>query len=247
MDTDRSSEPTQGPSRSASWNRRAVVLFAVILTMLTGIGLANWLYRPKSPTGLPPDAGVSQAVELMKGTLQVEAGDLRFVTSLDTTGSTPLPDSARARRLSEAAFRLEQAHARSRFDPRIECLLGHVALASDRLALAERRYRSAVSLNPGYAEARLGLGVTLARRAAGEDNRGSARGHRLEAIAQLAAVVDSDAFVLPALFDRVLLLIDVGRLDEARTLTDRYERLDPGSIWTGILRRRIDEITSQSS
>src|SRR5262245_53735126 len=116
MDIDRSLEPPPGPRRSASWNRRAIVLFAIILTVLAGIGVANWLYRPTPPAGLPPDAGVIQAVGLLKGALRVEAGDLRFVTSLDTTLSEPLPDSARARRLSEAAFRLEQAHARSRFD-----------------------------------------------------------------------------------------------------------------------------------
>ena len=247
MEPDRPASDRPDPPHSPSWNRRAVVLFALILTVLAGIGLANWLYRPAPPTGRPPDPAVGAAIGLLRGALQVDTGDLRFATSLDESlFVAPLPDSARFRRLSEAAFRLEQAHARDRFDPRIECLLGHVALAANRLALAERRYRSALSLNPGYGEARLGLGVTLARRAAGEDDRRSARAHRLQAIAQLAAVEETDPFGLPALFDRVLLLIDVGRIDEARRLAERYETLEPGSVWTGFLRRRFDTLESQT-
>jgi hypothetical protein len=247
MEPDRPAPQSHHPPSGASWNRRAVVLFVLILTALTGIGLANWLYRPAPPAGQPPDPAVRDAILLLRGALQVETGDLRFATSIDEdAGAAPLPDSARVRRLSEAAYRLEQAHSRSRFDPRIECLLGHVALASDRLGLAERRYRAALSLNPGYGEARLGLGVTLARRAAGEDDHGSARGHRLEAIAQLAAVGEKDPFALPALFDRVLLLLDVGRLDEARRLTERYALLEPGSVWTGFLRRRFDALDGQT-
>jgi hypothetical protein len=246
MDADRPPSEDPAPTRSAPWNRRAVVLFAIILTALTGIGLANWLYRPAPPKGLPQDAAVKEALELLEGALRVDVGDMRFVTSLGDGGDfEPLPDSARARHLAGAAFRLEQAHARSRFDPRIECLLGHVALASDRLGLAERRYRSALSLNPGYGEARLGLAITLARRATGEDDRGSARGHRLEAIAQLAAIGPRGPFALPALYDRVLLLLDVGRVEEARRLTEHYEQLEPGSAWTGVLRRKFDAIDSQ--
>jgi tetratricopeptide (TPR) repeat protein len=246
MELDRTDPKPVAPTARSFWNSRAVVLFVALLVVLTGIGLASWLYRPAPPSGLPEDGSVASAIELLGGSIDVDSGNLRFVSSLGEGGGVPDPaDSARARRLTEAAFRLEQAQARHRFDPRFDCLLGHVAQASDRLELAERRYRAALSLTPGYGEARLGLGVVLARQAAGEGDRGSARGMRLQAIAQFAAVDESDPFYLPALFDRALLLVEVGRIKEARRLADRYTELEPGSVWSGVLRRRFDPGAAQ--
>jgi tetratricopeptide (TPR) repeat protein len=241
MDIDRP-DPKRAPlAVTSSWNTRAVVLFVVILSLLMGIGLASSLYRPAPPSGLPDDPSVTVALGLLGGSIDVAAGDLRFVSSLGEGSSVPaLPDSSRQRRLIEAAFRLEQGRAKHRFDPRFDCLLGHVALASDRLELAERHYRAALSLSPRYGEARLGLGVALARQALTEGDRSTERALRLQAIAQLAAVDESDPFHLPALFDRVLLLLEVGRTDEARRLAERYAALEPGSVWTGALRRRFD-------
>lgn len=241
MELDQTDPKPVAHAASSSWNRRAVVLFVVLLILLMGIGLASWLYRPTPPSGLPEDPSVASVIELLGGSIEVDSGDLRFVSTLGEGGGVPDPsDSARTRRLTEAALRLEQARARHRFDPRFDCLLGHVAQASDRLELAERRYRAALSLTPRYGEARLGLGVALARQAAGEGDRGSARGLRLQAIAQFAAVDEGDPFYLAALFDRALLLLDVGRIDEARRLADRYTELEPGSVWSGVLRRRFD-------
>lgn len=235
------SPPMSAPPDSPSWNARAVVLFAIILTILAGIGTANWFYRPAPPAGLPSDPAVAAAVAALGGTLEVATGDLRFVSSWGEGEASGAPlDSARFARLTKAAYQLELGRARHRFDPRFDCLLGHVDLAADRLERAERRYRAALSLTPRYGEARLGLGVALARRAAAEGDARSARARRLEAIAQFAAVDERDPFYLPALFDRVLLLIDVGRTDEARRLAIRYEQLEPGSVWTGVLRRRFD-------
>jgi hypothetical protein len=238
-------EPTNArdsnATRAASWNTRAVVLFVVILTMLTGIGVATWLYRPAPPSGLPSDPAVSEALAILGRSLEVDAGDLRFVSSLGESESSGAPfDTTSPARLTRAAFKIEEARARHRFDPRFDCLLGHVALASYRLDLAERRYRAALSLTPQYGEARLGLGVTLARRAALEGSVGSARAQRLEAIAQFAAVDEKDPFYLPALYDRILVLLEVGRGAMARKLAARYETLEPGSVWTRSLERRLD-------
>jgi tetratricopeptide (TPR) repeat protein len=239
MELDRSDPTRTAPGARPSWNMRAVVLFVIILSLLMGIGLANWLYRPPPPSGVPSDSSVVEALALLNGAIDVDSGDLRFATSLGEGRAPDRADSARARRLTEAAFRLEQGRARHRFDPRFDVLLGHVALASDRLELAERRYRAALSLTPRYGEARLGLGVALARQAAVEGDRASARAFKLQAIAQFAAVEESDPFYLPALFDRVMLLLDVGRGGEARSLAAHYTKLEPGSPWTGALQRRL--------
>jgi len=244
MDLDRPDSKPAPPAAKPSWNTRAVVLFVVILTLLMGIGLASSLYRPAPPSGLPSDPSVVAALELLGGSIEVEAGDLRFASSTGESRGVPnFADSARARRLTEAAFRLEQGRAKHRFDPRFDCLLGHVALASDRLELAERRYRAALSLTPRYGEARLGLGVALARQAATDGERASERALRLQAIAQFAAVEEHDPFYRPALYDRVLLLLDVGRMAEARRLAEHYASLEPGSAWTASLRRRLEQVS----
>ena len=241
MEPDRA-DPTPSPRATRpSWTTRAVVVFVSILTLLMGIGLTSWLYRPAAPSGLPQDSSVAEALDLLGGSIEVDAGALRYATSLGEGGSHAPSDTTRDRRLTEAAFRLEQGRARHRFDPRFDCLLGHVALEADRLELAERRFRAALSLTPRYGEARLGLGVTLARRARAEGDQASSRGLLLQAIAQLAAVDESDPFHLPALYDRVLLLLDVGRADEARRLARHYEELEPTSAWTGALRRRFEQ------
>lgn len=241
MEPDRA-DPTPPPRATRpSWNTRAVVLFVVILALLMGIGLTSWLYRPAAPSGLPQDSSVAEALDLLGGSIEVDAGALRYATSLGEGGNHARPQGARDRRLTEAAFRLEQGRARHRFDPRFDCLLGHVALEADRLELAERRFRAALSLTPRYGEARLGLGVTLARRALAEGDRASSRGLRLQAIAQFAAVDEKDPFYLFALYDRVLLLLDVGRTEEAKRLARRYEELEPTSAWTDALRRRLEQ------
>ena len=46
----------------------------------------------------------------------------------------------------------------------------------------------------------------------------------------------------PALYDRILVLLEVGRGAVARKLAARYQALEPGSVWTRTLERRLDGI-----
>jgi tetratricopeptide (TPR) repeat protein len=237
--------PASPPARAArsEWSLKAILLFALVLSFLTIVGLAGWLHRPAPPAGLPDDPAVAAARAMLGDRLTVRAGDLRFASAFDDAEAETVPgaesDSARLARLQSAAGWLEEGRARHRFDPRFSCLLGHLELAAARPRRAERHYRLAVLLAPRYGEARLGLGVALAGRAATEDDERAARAHTLAAIAQLAAVEESDPFHLPALFDRVILLAEVGRMDEARRLAERYAELEPASVWNSILLRRV--------
>ncbi len=199
-------------------------MFVIILSVLTAIGLGSRIYRPPAPSGLPDDPGVSAARALLPGGIEVDADGLAFATSLGESLTARAFDPTRDARLTQAAFRLEQARARHRFDPRYDCLLGHLALAGDRLENAERRYRAALALAPRYGEARLGLGVTLARQAEVAADVGSARAARLEAIAQFAAVEENDRFHPEAWANRITLLRRVGRVEEARRLVQQAER-----------------------
>jgi cytochrome c-type biogenesis protein CcmH/NrfG len=219
--------------------------FAVILVLLAAAGALGLLYRPPAPRGLPHDPAV-EAARAALASLVVDTGNLRFATSLDGADRpAPAPSPADLadphRRLALAERRLLEAAGRHPRDPRIATLLGHVELAAQRLERAERRYRSALALAPRHGEARLGLGVALARQAATRGDARAARRLRLGAIAQLAAVEQGDPFHPHALYDRVLLLIEVGRLAEARRWAERYAELEPGSPWTVSLARAFPD------
>jgi tetratricopeptide (TPR) repeat protein len=211
------------------------------MTVLTGVGLFGRLHHAHGPTGFPADPGVDAARRALGGRLELAVDPLRFASSFDDQASPakPLePDSAVVR-LADAARWMAEARTRHPLDPRVLGLSAHLELAADRLELAERLYREALSLAPRYGEARLGLGVTLARRAATEGDERSARALELQAIAQLTAVSAEDRFFLPALYDRVLLLARVGRMVEARILARRYADLEPESAWSGALLRVV--------
>lgn len=105
---------------------------------------------------------------------------------------------------------------------------------------AERLFRRAVEIAPSYGEARLGFGVTLALRAEVEGGGERSRGLRLRAVSQLAAVAETDPVHDEALYDRVVLLARVGRVEEARHWARRYAARDPGSAWTIHLERELD-------
>lgn len=223
-----------------------MVSFALVLFALTAIGLVSWLHRPPAPSGVPGDAEAAAARAIVGDRLEIEAGELRFATSFDQADSEPIdprlesePDAARLARLGAAAGWLERGQRRHWLDPRYSCLLGHLELAADRLERAERRYRAALLLAPRYGEARLGLGVALARRAQAHGDERTSRALALASIAQFAAVEEDALFYSLALFDRTMLLASVGRLGEARTLAERYAALDPGSVWTAQLLRRV--------
>ena len=234
--------PTPAPASRSDWSTRAIVSFALVLLVLTTIGLVALLHRPPPPSGLPSDPAAAAARAVLGDRLEVDAGDLRFATSFDDPAAelpTPEPDSARMARIGAAMRWLEEGQARHRLDPRFPCLLGHLELAADRLERAERRYRAALLLSPRYGEARLGLGVALARRSQAHGDERTSRALALASIAQFAAVEEDDPFHLMAAFDRVWMLASVGRMAEARALTGRYATLDPGSMWTALLLRRV--------
>ena len=81
------------------------------------------------------------------------------------------------------------------------------------------------------------LGVTLALRADAEQNAELKRSLELQAIAHFAEVRPRDPVHAPALYDRAILLEDVGRHDEALELSRQYLAHDPASVWSRAARR----------
>jgi tetratricopeptide (TPR) repeat protein len=189
---------------------------------------------------LPDDPDVTAAIGLVHARLPMRAGALRFHSAL--AGEAPPGSVFRAgeARLAERAARLlERARTRHRGDPRLEVALAHLDLARQRYALAERRYRAVTDRGVDSPEAYLGLGVAMALQADAERDPLRARMLRLEAIAQFTAVDPRAATVEPALYDRALLLDQVGRRPEALRVMREYAARDSVSPWAGRLRQAL--------
>ena len=73
------------------------------------------------------------------------------------------------------------------------------------------------------------------REAEAESDVNRARALELQAIAQFAAVREGEEPWLAALYDRALLLDQVGRSAEARRWARVYLARDPGGPWAGKL------------
>jgi tetratricopeptide (TPR) repeat protein len=208
--------------------------FLLALLALAALALSTLRTPPRIITGLPEGPRFERMRASLWNRFRVETGELRLRAAL--LGDEGETDAALAI-AAEAPVLAALAHRP--YDPRLHAALAFVNLAARRLTTAERHYREALELTPTYGEARLGLGVTLALRAAAEGDDARARGFRLRAISQLAAVPEADPCYQAALYDRVLLLLRVGRVDEARRWARAYFERDPGSPWAVVLRREL--------
>jgi hypothetical protein len=122
---------------------------------------------------------------------------------------------------------LEAAHRRHRNDPRSLAALAALDMATRNYARAASRYRRACELAPHYGEARLGAGVALAVTADHTPEPWQARALRLQAVAQFAMVDSLDTEFPLALYDRALVLADVGRTTEGAFYAARYLAREP--------------------
>ena len=232
--------PVAEIERRLHWRVLAIGGFIALMVMLAVIAAVSVLVPPRLVAGLPDDADATAASALLHARLPMRAGALRFRSTL--TGEAPpgaVFGAGEARLAERAARLLERAHARRRGDPRLEVALAHLDLARQRHLLAERRYRAVTDRGVDSPEARLGLGVALALQADAARDPLWARMLRLEAIAQFAAVDPRDSTCTVALYDRALLLDQVGRHSEARRAMREYAARDSVSPWAGRLRRAL--------
>ena len=236
--------PTIAPvaeiERRLHWRVLAIGGFIALMVMLAALAAVSVLVPPRLVTGLPGDADVTAASAILHARLPMRAGTLRFRSTL--TGEAPpgtVFGAGEARLAERAALLLERARTRHRGDPRLEVALAHLDLARQRYVLAERRYRAVNDRGVDSPEARLGLGVALALQADAERDPLRSRMLRLEALAQFVAVDARDPTLEPALYDRALLLDQVGRRAEALRVMREYAARDSVSPWAGQLKRAL--------
>jgi hypothetical protein len=226
--------------RRLHWRWIGLAGFPVMILALAVIAGVSLLVPPRRVAGLPDDPEVRSVAAALQGRLPVRAGGLRFRSALTGEAAPDARFDADAARLAdESAAALARAAARHRGDTRLEVALAHLDLARLRVLPAERRYRAVTDRGLDAAEARLGLGLTLALEARTERDPLRARGIRLEALAQFVAVGRDDPAWPVALYDRALLLAELGRGAEAATTAREYLALDPSSPWAGRLRQAL--------
>lgn len=232
--------PVADLGRHIKWPPVAVGVFLAMLGGLLLLAVVA-LFAPSPPVvGLPDDPDARAARELVRGLTPVRGEALRFQSALIAADSSARPIAAAdAWRISAAAALIERARSRAPHDPRLTISMAHLDLARRLYAGAEARYRSAMYFGDHCPDAHLGLGVTLALEAQVERDMVHARSLQLQAIAQFAAVRPRDEPWLAALYDRAVLLGQVGRGDEARRCAEVYLGLDPAGPWAQRLRREM--------
>lgn len=232
--------PVAELERRLSWPALPTMLFLAILALLlTLAGVSLWM-RPSHPAGLPDDGAMLVDAGLPDPALGVLTGDLRF--SAAAFGGQPMPrasDLAELTRAAAADVVLERWARAHPADPRVRAARGALALVRHDYAAAETHYRAASERSPHYAEGRLGWGMALALEAGRTSDPWQRRELMLRAIAQFAAVDRDEPEYMCALYDRVLLLAEVGRRTEALALARRYLAIDPVSSWAERLRREL--------
>lgn len=235
-----SSLPVAEIERRLQWRALPMVVFGVILVGLAVVAVASQFEVPRTQSGLPDDASLGAASSLVEGRTLAETGEFRWTSALLGDGATPVAfapiEQLRAER---AAEHVSHAMARRPGDARVLAAGAALALVRNDWRGAERGYRAALDRNPHYGEARLGLGVTLARRARIEPAPFRPRALQLAAIAQFAAVRAKDPVYPQALWNRAVLLTEVGRRDEARTIARRFLVLESRGPWAEALAERV--------
>ena len=222
--------------RRIRWPVIAVVVFLAMLAAL--LALASFILYAPAPAivGLPDDPDAQAARALVAGLTPVGGGALRFQSALVGADPDARPlTAADAGRLERAAGMIGRAGTRFPGDVRLAVAGAGLDLARRRYARAETGYRSALYFGAHVTDARLGLGVALALEAEAESDVNRARALELQAIAQFAAVREGEEPWLAALYDRALLLDQVGRSAEARRWARVYLARDPGGPWAGKL------------
>jgi tetratricopeptide (TPR) repeat protein len=232
-------EPAAEFERHFQWRWWAMVGFLGLMIGLAAVALASLLVSPRILSGIPDDPDARAAWALIGPGMDLGRLELRFHSELGVVARPDgrvLPEHlARAER---AESLLQSAVRRLPGDPRLHSAIGHLDLVRRRPRHAERAYRAALELAPHHDEARLGLGLVLARLATMEADPIHQRRLQLQAIAQFAAVRKTSAVALDALFDRASLLAEVGRRQESRQLARAYFAADSTSRWAELLRQQ---------
>lgn len=216
--------PVDELDRRLKWRVVPILVFLLMLVGLGSVATFSLMMRRMTMTGLPADADVLAARELLHGRASLAAGGLRFASALTGEIGAAGADAGETQRLEQAAAAIARAKRRHPLDARVAACEAHLALLRGDLARAEGAYEWALFL-PGYcAEAHLGYGVALALDGRGRTHEVERRQRLLRALGQFAAVRPSAVEHADALHDRILVLREVGREREADALEARGGR-----------------------
>ena len=234
------SQPVAEIERRLKWRALPMLGFVGLMVTIGAVAAMSLLSPADAVRGLPDDADARALGERIHGRLAIATGGLRFTSAL-TGDADPARafDPAAAPLADHADSVLEQVAAHRPADARVLAARAHVALARHEHRRAQGYYRRAIELTRHYPEARLGLGVTLARDATLEDDALVARGLRLQALAQFAAVRPGDAEYPAALYDRAVVSGLVDRAADATRLAAEYLARDSTSRWAERLRAGV--------
>ena len=233
-------EPVAEFERRLKWRVLPTLLFIALLAGLLAMAVVSLTMQPKHPHGLPDDPDTRAAAAVLAGRVGPETDALRWRAAVLGGETEPRAASMAMHSLVAVARpALEVAHRRHRGDPRALAALAALDVAAHDYARAADRYRRACELAPHYGEGRLGAGVALALAADHTPEPWQSRALRLQAVAQFAMVDSVDDEYLLALYDRALVLTDVGRMREGAFYAARYWARDPAGPHAAALKAAL--------
>jgi tetratricopeptide (TPR) repeat protein len=227
----------QDIERRMRWSASATVVFLFLqVSLLIAAALAIFA-PPRTAHGLPDTPDVTRARALLHDQVLMAGADLRFRSVL--TGewgpAMPAPPGQRSR-LLEARTLLKAAAREMPLDARAHTALAHAELGLREMRSATLGYRVALELAPHYAEAHLGLGTALAETARSTPDTHERHRLRLQAVAHFIAVEETSELYACALHNHVVVLLELGRTEEAHALGRVALERAPDSPWVGQLR-----------
>jgi hypothetical protein len=233
-------QPVDEIERHIQWSGGAVLAFLAIMAGFLALALFSLRPLPPPLSGLPEDPDAQVAARLLAGRARVATPGLRMHAAVlggEAGAFTPPPaDSAR---LAMATRLLSSGDSHRAPDPRRVAALAAIELVRGNAAQAARLYRPLTTRTRNYGEVHLGYALALALRAEDGAEEMNARGLRLQAIAQCAAVRPDDPAYAAAAYDRAILAARVGRAGEARSLARLYLERYPHGEWSNRLRAEL--------
>jgi hypothetical protein len=226
--------------RRLRWPALPALAFMAIMLGLVVVALVTSRPRPVPDAGLPDDPELRAARVIVAGRVLPSLGTLRMRSSLLGQGGVPLAfDDVAVEHAARAQAIVTAAHARHATDARVGAALGALAMVQGQHRDAETAYRAALDRHPTFGEARLGLGIALARRAWLAPAPLKPRALELAALAQFLAVPEGDPCYLEALYNSAVLARRVGRQETALQAARAYLLEDRDGPWAERLRGEL--------
>jgi CHAT domain-containing protein len=222
------SEQRVAPSRS--WIRWGAIAAAAVALIWAGVASLNsyWATRMSERDFRVAAASLEQVYTA------TSRSELRL--DLPFHPAAQMRDSADPSSLRRAQQGFVGSIARKESNPSPYLGLGAVYFLYADYPLALEQFEAVLKMSPGNPQALVGRGVARFELARNSGDAVARMRLENEALADFESVIRAHPASLEAAYNRILLLVEIGRHQDALKAMDDYLSRDPDSLWAGKLR-----------